>query len=88
MRNCRGIIKIINPSPKQPLFWFKNKMDHNMRKNSYEIVLSRIWKTEGGNFLLGTRRVKKVSCFMVDVPLSSIIAGSVLAGHVIREGTT
>lgn len=59
-------------------------MDHNMRKNSYKIVLSRTWRTEGGNFLLGTRR-GKVSCFMVDVPLSSIIAGSVLTGHVIRR---
>ena len=59
-------------------------MDHNMRKNSYKIVLSRTWRTEGGNFLLGTRR-GKVSCFMVDVPLSLIIAGSVLTGHVIRR---
>ena len=46
-----------------------------MRKNSYKTVLSHTRRTEGGNFLLGTRR-GKVSRFMVDVPLSSIKAGT------------
>lgn len=31
-------------------------MGHNMRKNRYKIVLSHTWKTEGGNFLPGTRK--------------------------------
>lgn len=50
-------------------------MDHNMRKNSYKIVLSHTRRTEGGNFLPGIRR-GKVNRFMVDVPLSSIKAGT------------
>ena len=60
-------------------------MDHNMRKNSYKIVLSHTRRTEGGNFLPGTGRGK------VDVPSASwwmyhwarSKLGQVLTGHVI-----